>query len=65
VNKVTEASYGVYFMTEQIGRGTDFPSSNEIETNGGIVLLMASVFNSTMTEQIRGRIRRLQYKGQV
>lgn len=46
-------------ITENLGRGTDFPSSNQIEIMGGIFLLLASVFNSTTTEQIKGRIGRL------
>jgi hypothetical protein len=37
-------------MTDKLGRGTDFPSCNDIETKGGIFLLLASVFNSTVTE---------------
>jgi hypothetical protein len=37
-------------MSEHLGRGTDFPSSDEIEKNGGIYLLMGNIFNSIKTE---------------
>jgi hypothetical protein len=37
-------------MSEQLGRGTDFPSNHEIEDNGGIFLLIGSIFDSTTVE---------------
>jgi hypothetical protein len=37
-------------MSDHLGRGTDFLSSNEIEKNGGIFLLMGNTFNSITTE---------------
>jgi len=49
-------------MTDRLGRGTDFPSNNEIESKGGIFLVFGSVFNSTLTEKIKGRVGRLQNK---
>lgn len=63
--KVNEQSYGIYVISEGLGRGTDFTSSNEIESRGGIYLLIASVFNSSTTEQIKGRVGRLMFRGQV
>ena len=55
---------GVYYISEQLGRGTDFLSSSDIENNGGIYLMICSIFNSTNTEQIKGRIGRLHNRGQ-
>jgi hypothetical protein len=46
-------------MSENLGRGTDFPSNNMIENNGGIFLIIASIFDSVTTEQIKGRVGRL------
>jgi hypothetical protein len=37
-------------MTERMGRGTDFPTNNEIECKGGIFLIIGSVFDSISTE---------------
>jgi hypothetical protein len=37
-------------MTDNLGRGTDFPSNNEIESLGGIYLIVASVFDSVATQ---------------
>ena len=31
VQRTKNSNYGVFFMTKKLGRGTDFPSSNEIE----------------------------------
>jgi hypothetical protein len=50
-------------MSEQLGRGTDFPSSNDIESKGGIYLLIGNIFSSITTEQIKGRVGRLNNKG--
>jgi hypothetical protein len=50
-------------MSDHLGRGTDFLSSNEIENNGGIFLLMGNIFSSIITEQIKGRVGRLNNKG--
>jgi hypothetical protein len=36
-------------MSENLGRGTDFPSSIEIEKNGGIYLLFGNIFDSIIT----------------
>jgi hypothetical protein len=65
VQKNKEGYYGVFFMSENLGRGTDFPSSIEIEKNGGIYLLFGNVFDSIISEQIKGRVGRLNNKGKV
>lgn len=57
------STYGIYIVNEEIGRGTDFPTSFDIEKNGGIFLIIADVFGSRATEQIKGRVGRMQNKG--
>ncbi|KEJ82814.1 Protein translocase subunit secA [Oxytricha trifallax] len=55
--------YGVFVLSEQQGRGTDLKSSQEIEANGGLYLIVADVFTKRSHEQILGRVARLENKG--
>ena len=38
--------YGIYIANEDIGKGTDFPTSCLIEENGGASLTMTDVYDS-------------------
>ncbi|KEJ82377.1 hypothetical protein OXYTRIMIC_535 [Oxytricha trifallax] len=60
----TNKRYGVFLLSEIQGRGTDFHSSREIEDNGGIYLIIADIFSKKSTQQIVGRVGRLENKGQ-
>ncbi|KEJ82507.1 Protein translocase subunit SecA [Oxytricha trifallax] len=60
----TNKRYGVFLLSEIQGRGTDFHSSREIEDNGGIYLIVADIFSKKSTQQIVGRVGRLENKGQ-
>ncbi|KEJ83129.1 preprotein translocase subunit SecA [Oxytricha trifallax] len=56
--------YSVLLLTEIQGRGTDLPATKEIEDNGGLYLIISDVFSKRQTEQIIGRVGRLENKGQ-
>ncbi|KEJ82723.1 hypothetical protein OXYTRIMIC_229 [Oxytricha trifallax] len=62
--KNTNKRYAVFLLSEVQGRGTDFHSSREIEDNGGIYLLICDIFSKKSTQQIIGRVGRLENKGQ-
>jgi len=55
--------YGVFLIDEKLGRGTDFPTSYEIEANGGIFEITDKVYSSKTEEQIIARVARLKNKG--
>jgi len=55
--------YGVYLLPEFLGRGTDFRSTQAIESNGGNYLIVGDVFSSRSLEQIIGRVGRLGKRG--
>ncbi len=61
--KNEKKQYGIYLMNEAQGRGTDIPTNDEIESNGGSFLMILDVFSKRSEEQIKGRIGRLNTKG--
>ncbi|KEJ82780.1 Protein translocase subunit secA [Oxytricha trifallax] len=56
--------FGVLLLTDMQGRGTDLQTSKEIEDSGGLYLIICDVFSKRSTQQIIGRVARLENKGQ-
>ena len=62
--KKVNGKYGVYLIDERLGRGTDFPTSPEIEASGGVLAIITNVYGSRVEQQMIARVGRLQHKGQ-
>ena len=55
--------YGIFLIDERLGRGTDFTTTPEIESNGGVYEIISKVYSSKVEQQIIARVTRLQNKG--
>ena len=53
----------MYLLNEQLGRGTDFPITKDIDSNGGNYLILADIFSKRQEEQLIGRVGRLNNNG--
>ena len=62
--KNSRGHYGVFLISEAQGRGTDFKSTQEIENAGGNCLILGDTFSQRAEDQIKGRVGRLDKKGQ-
>ena len=59
------AKYPVYIINDSQGRGLDFPTTTEIEENGGVYLLIAKLPSSYLQfKQFLGRTGRIGNKAQ-
>lgn len=56
--------FGTYIINEEMGTGTDFKTTSDIEEKGGLVLIFAIKPTSTSTfEQLNCRVGRIFNKG--
>jgi len=52
--------YGTYIINEEMGTGTDFKTSSDIESKGGLVLVFGIKLTDTSTfEQLSCRVGRM------
>jgi hypothetical protein len=55
-----DGSYGTYIINEEMGTGTDFKTSADIESKGGLVLVFGIKPTNTSTfEQLSCRVGRI------